>query len=136
MFTKGGVISSGEQVMLIVRGADVLVAEVRVPPQNIDQVRLNQLATLRFPTFNQRTTPELNGSVKRIAADVIENQRTGNSYYLIRIAIAPEEIARLHGLTLVPGMPVDAFLRTEERTMLSYLLKPLGDQARRAFREK
>jgi HlyD family secretion protein len=136
VFAKGAVIAAGEQIMLIVPEADALVAEVRVPPQNIDQVRLNQPATLRFPTFNQRATPELNGFVKRVAADVMENQRTGNSYYLIRIAIAPEEIARLQGLTLVPGMPVDAFLRTEERTMLSYLLKPLGDQVRRAFREK
>jgi hypothetical protein len=71
VFTKGGVISPGEQIMLIVPEADVLVAEVRIPPQNIDQVRLNQLAILRFPTFNQRTTPELNGSVKRIAAETL-----------------------------------------------------------------
>ena len=72
----------------------------------------------------------------RIAADVIEDQRSGQPYYLVRIKMAASEIDRLNGLKLVPGMPVEAFIQTEERTMLSYLLKPLSDQARRAFREK
>jgi membrane fusion protein, type I secretion system len=66
---------------------------------------------------------------------VIQDQRSGQPYYLVRINLAPEEVERLGGLKLVPGMPVEAFIRTDERTMLSYLLKPLTDQARRAFRE-
>jgi HlyD family secretion protein len=133
---KGAVVAGGEQIMLIVPEADALVVEVRVDPQKIDQVKLDQAATLRFPSFNQRSTPELNGRVSRIAADVIEDQRSGQPYYLVRIKMAASEIDRLNGLKLVPGMPVEAFIQTEERTMLSYLLKPLTDQARRAFREQ
>jgi HlyD family secretion protein len=136
VFTKGGVVAAGEQIMLIVPEADDLIVEVRVDPQKIDQLRLDQPATLRFPGFNQRTTPDLSGSVSRIAADVIQDQRSGQPYYLVRISMTEDEIGRLNGLKLVPGMPVEAFIRTDEHTMLSYLLKPLTDQARRAFREK
>ena len=134
--TKGGVVAAGEQIMLVVPEADELIVEVRVDPQRIDQLKLDQPAALRFPGFNQRTTPELNGRVSRIAADVIQDQRSGQPYYLVRISLTTDEIGRLNGLKLVPGMPVEAFIRTEERTMLSYLLKPLTDQARRAFREQ
>ena len=134
--TKGGVVAAGEQIMLVVPAADELIVEVRVDPQRIDQLKLDQPAALRFPGFNQRTTPELNGRVSRIAADVIQDPRSGQPYYLVRISLTTDEIARLNGLKLVPGMPVEAFIRTEERTMLSYLLKPLTDQARRAFREQ
>jgi HlyD family secretion protein len=134
--TRGGVVAAGEQIMLIVPESDELIVEVRVDPQQIDQVRLDQTAALRFPGVSQRSTPELDGRVSRIAADVIQDPRSGQPYYLVRIAMAAEEITRLNGLKLVPGMPVEAFIRTDERTMLSYLLKPFTDQARRAFREK
>jgi membrane fusion protein, type I secretion system len=134
--TKGGVVAAGEQIMLIVPEADDLIVEARVAPQNIDQIKLGQPATLRFPGFNQRTTPELSGRVSRIAADIIQDQRNNQPpYYLVRVAIAEGEIARLNSIKLVPGMPVEAFIRTDERTMWSYLLRPLTDQARRAFRE-
>jgi HlyD family secretion protein len=133
---KGAVIGPGEQVMLIVPDADSLVAEVHVAPRDIDQVLPQQSATLRFPTFNQRTTPEINGTVKLVAADVHQDDHTGGAYYVVRVGITPQELARLHGMRLIPGMPVDVFIRTSERTMLSYLLKPLSDQVQRAFREK
>jgi len=135
--TKGGVVAAGEQIMLIVPEADELIVEARVAPQNIDQIKADQPATLRFQGFNQRTTPELNGRVTRIAADIIQDRRSNQPpYYLVRISIAEGEVARLLNSTkLVPGMPVEAFIRTDERTMWSYLLKPLTDQARRAFRE-
>ena len=136
MHAKGAVLGPGEQIMLIVPEADALVVEVRADPQKIDQIKLDQPATLRFPNFNQRTTPELNGRVSRIAADVIQDQRSGEPYFLVRISMSLDELARLNGLKLVPGMPVEAFIRTDERTMLSYFFKPLTDQARRAFREK
>ncbi len=132
----GAVIASGESIMLIVPGADELIVEVRVEPQTIDQIKLEQPTTLRFPSFNQRTTPELNGRVSRIAADITHDPRTGTPYFLVRIVLSPGEAERLDGQTLVPGMPVEAFIRTEERTMLSYLFKPLTDQARHAFRER
>lgn len=134
--TKGGVITAGEQIMLIVPQADALMVEVRVVPRDIDQLRGRQPATLRFPSFNQRTTPELNGVVDRIAADTSQDPRTGTPYYNVRISMPPSEIERLNGLKLVPGMPVDAFIRTGDRTMLSYLFKPLADQAKLAFRQR
>ncbi|MEH3148605.1 MAG: HlyD family type I secretion periplasmic adaptor subunit [Methylobacterium frigidaeris] len=134
--TRGGVITPGEPVMLIVPAADSLVVEVRVAPQDIDRLRIGQPAGLRFPGFDQRTTPELAGTVTRIAADVSEDKRTGVFYYLVRLSVASGDLARLGAATLMPGMPVEAFIRTADRTVLSYLTKPLADQARRAFREK
>ncbi|AWN40315.1 HlyD family type I secretion periplasmic adaptor subunit [Methylobacterium durans] len=134
--TRGGVITPGEPIMLIVPTADSLVVEVRVAPQDIDRVRLGQAASLRFPSFDQRTTPELGGTVTRVAADVSEDKRTGTYYYLVRLGVSKQELARLDGAKLMPGMPVEAFIRTADRTVLSYLTKPLTDQTRRAFREK
>ena len=134
--TKGGVIATGEPIMLIVPMADSLVVEVRVAPQDIDQLRVGQAAGLRFPSFDPRTAPELHGHVARIAADVSEDKRTGLFFYLVRLGVTKDELARLDGARLVPGMPVEAFIRTADRTVLSYLMKPLAEQARRAFREK
>ena len=134
--TVGGVITAGETILLIVPTADALVVEVRVAPQDIDRLRVGQEAGLRFPSFDQRTTPELTSLVTRIAPDVSEDKRTGSFFYLVRLSVPKEEIARLNGAILVPGMPAEAFIRTGERTVLSYLAKPLVDQARRAFREK
>ncbi len=134
--THGGVITPGEPIMLIVPTADSLVVEVRVAPQDIDRLQTGQAAGLRFPSFDQRTTPELNGRVSRVAADVSEDKRTGTFYYLVRLGVTKEELGRLDGAKLIPGMPVEAFIRTADRTVLSYLTKPLVDQARRAFREK
>lgn len=134
--TVGGVISPGEAVMLIVPVADTLVAEVRVAPQDIDRIRVGQAAGVRFPSFDQRTSPELTGTVSRVAADVSEDKRTGVSFYLVRLGVTKDEIGRLDGGRLVPGMPVEAFIRTADRTVFSYLTKPIADQARRAFREK
>ena len=112
------------------------MAEAKVPPQDIDQLQLGQKAVLRFSTFNQRTTPELNGTVSRISADATQDQRTGANSYTIRIALPPQEIARLGDVKLVPGMPVEAFLQTGDRKAMSYLVKPLMDQVTRAFRER
>jgi HlyD family secretion protein len=134
--TVGGVVSAGEPMMLIVPDADSLTVEAKVNPQDIEQVQMKQKATLRFSAFNAATTPEVTGYVSRISADITSDQRTGQSYYVIRISISPEELARLGELKLVPGMPVECFIQTGERTFMSYLLKPLRDQMNRAFREK
>ncbi len=134
--THGGVVTEGEQLMLIVPQGDALVVEVRIAPQDIDQVRIGQPAALRFTSFNQRSTPELDGEVVRISADVTEDKRTGMSFFLVRIALPSQEVKKLGEARLVPGMPVSAFIRTSDRTILSYLLKPLRDQAQLAFREK
>jgi HlyD family secretion protein len=134
--TVGGVVTGGEAMMLIVPEADALTIEAKIAPQEIDQVRLGQAATLRFSAFNQRTTPELNGTVDRVSADLSTDQRTGASYYTARIGLPESEIARLDGLRLVPGMPVETFIRTGDRTILSYVTKPFTDQVRRAFRAR
>jgi HlyD family secretion protein len=134
--TVGGVITAGDPIMLIVPEADNLSVEAKVNPQDIDQLQLNQKAILRFSAFNIRTTPEIEGVVTRISADTSTDQRTGQSYYTIRIAMAAEQIERLGDVKLLPGMPVEAFVQTRDRTILSYLIKPLHDQFLRAFREK
>ena len=134
--TVGGVIpAGGDTIMLIVPYADNLAVEAKVAPQDIDQLRIGQRAVLRFSAFSQRTTPELNGVVSRISADTTADQRTGQSYYTIRIVTSPNEIDGLGEVKLVPGMPVEAFVQTGERKVLSYLVKPLQDQIARAFRE-
>jgi HlyD family secretion protein len=134
--TVGGVVSPGDQLMLIVPEADALTVEVRIQPQDIDQVHPGRTAMLRFTAFNQRTTPELAGEVSRVSADVTQDQKTGNYFYTVRIAVPESEIARLDGIKLIPGMPVEAFIQTSERRVLSYLVRPLTDQITRAFREK
>jgi HlyD family secretion protein len=133
--TVGGVISAGETLMVIVPQSEGLSVEARVPPQNIDQVRLGQTVMVKFSAFDQNTTPQLVGTVSVVAADVNRDPRTNLPYYAIRVAISDQEIARLKGLQLVPGMPAEAHLQTHMRTALSYLAKPLTDQFSRAFRE-
>jgi HlyD family secretion protein len=134
--TVGGVITAGDPIMLIVPGADNLIVEAKFNPQDVDQLQVGQPAMLRFSAFSQRTTPEIRGKVTRISADTTTDQRTGQSYYTVRISMPNEEILRLGDVKLIPGMPVEAFVQTGERTVFSYLVKPLHDQLMRAFREK
>ena len=134
--TVGGVITAGDAIMLIVPESDNLQVEAKVDPKDIDQLSLGQKVVLRFSAFNQRTTPELNGTVSRIAADTTNDQRTGQTYYTVRVSMTQDEIKRLGDVKLTPGMPVETFIQTGERTMLAYLIKPLHDQLMRSFREK
>lgn len=134
--TVGGVIKAGETIMMIVPETDHLEVEATVKPDDINQVHLGQHAVLRFSSFNSRTTPEIKGAVSRVSADANTDQRTGYSFYTIRISLPPEEIARLGDVKLLPGMPVETFLQTGERTVISYLMKPLRDQISKAFTEK
>jgi len=134
--TVGGVVAAGDPIMLIVPETDTLLVEAKVDPKDIDKVQFGQPVLLRFSAFDIRTTPEINGTVARVAADTSADQRTGQTYYVVRIAMTPDEIARLGNVRLTPGMPVEAFIQTGQRTMLSYLIKPLHDQFMRAFRER
>jgi len=134
--TVGGVIPSGETVMLIVPTQDELVVEARLQPSDIDKVATGQPVTLRFSAFNQRTTPELFGSVTTVAADLVSNPQTGESGYTARVHIPQEELNRLGKIALIAGMPVEAFIQTGDRSALSYLVKPLADQIARAMREE
>jgi HlyD family secretion protein len=134
--TVGGVISAGDAIMMIVPQADDLQVEAKVNPQDIDKLQIGEKTLLRLSALNQRTTPELNGQVIRVSPDVTTDQRSGQSYYTIRVSMPPGEVARLGEVKLIPGMPVEAFVQTGDRTMLSYLIKPLRDQLMRAFRER
>ncbi|MGB9366370.1 MAG: HlyD family type I secretion periplasmic adaptor subunit [Xanthobacteraceae bacterium] len=134
--TVGGVVSAGQQIMLVVPAADKLIVEAKVQPQDIDQVRVGQAAVMRFTNFNSRTTPELNGQVSVVSADVSQDQRSGATYYTVRISVPPEEIARLGEVKLTPGMPVEVFIQTNMRTVVSYFLRPFHDQIAKVFREK
>jgi HlyD family secretion protein len=135
--TVGGVITAGDAIMMIVPQADDLQVEAKVDPKDIDKLQIGQKTLMRLSAFNQRTTPELNGHVTRVSPDVTTEQRTGQSYYTIRVSLPPQEVARLgDNNKLIPGMPVEAFVQTGDRTMLSYLMKPLNDQLMRSFRER
>jgi HlyD family secretion protein len=133
--TVGGVIAAGEPIMMIVPEADALEVETKVNPQDIDQVHFGQKTVLRFPAFNQRTTPEIDGAISYVSADLSTDQHSGATFYKARVAIPVDGISRLGDVHLVPGMPVESFVQTTERTVISYLTKPLMDQVNRAFKE-
>lgn len=133
--TVGGVIAPGATVMRIVPGNDVLVVEAQIAPSDIDQVTIGQTAVLRFTAFSQKSTPELSGVVARIAADITKDEKKGLSFYVVRIILPEAALAEMQDIDLVPGMPVEVYLQTGERTALSYLVKPLRDQIARAMRE-
>ena len=121
--------------MLIVPQEDALILEAQLLPTDVGQVQSGQVAIVRLPAFNQRTTPELKASVMGISADLNRDEVTGAGYYLARLLIDMEEIVKLEGKKLVPGMPVEVFIQTEKRTILSYLVKPLSDHIAYAFKE-
>ena len=108
--------------------------DVRVNPPDIDQLHLGQQARLRILAFNHSTTPEIHGTVTRIPADSQLDQRSGSSFYNVRISVDEPRNA-LGVLKLIPGMPVEAFIKTFDRTAISYLLKPITDQLQRAFKD-
>lgn len=132
--TPRAVLRAAEPVASIVPTDRPLVIAVQIPPLAIDEVELGQPATLIFSAFSARTTPELTGHVTRIAPDALTDPATNLAFYRAEIALSPEEAARL-GQTLLPGMPVEAFLQTGARAPLAYLLAPFTDYFRRAFRE-
>jgi HlyD family secretion protein len=140
--TVGGVIGPGETVMLIVPQQDALVVEARIAPQDIAQVRAGQPAIIRFTAFDQRTTPEFDAKVTRVAADLTTDKETGAGYFLARLSLTPPAspgappVGGEGSVALVPGMPAEVHVKTGSRTALSYFLKPLSDQIARAFTER
>jgi len=133
--TIGGVVSAAEQLMLIVPQQDKLTVQARIQPQEVDQVRVGRSARMRLTAFNQQTTPEILGEVSLVSGDVAYDSKTGASYYLVRVEIDENAREKLGNVKLLPGMPVEVFLATGERTVMSYLTKPVTDQMNRAFRE-
>lgn len=136
-FAPRSVIRPADPVLYLVPQDRELVIAAKVQPTNIDQVFIGQEVTLRFPAFDSRNTPELKGRVMKISADAFTDDRTQISYYRTEIALLDGEISKLpEGSTLIPGMPVQAFIRTNDRTPLAYLVKPMSDYFAKAFREK
>ncbi|HTV71537.1 MAG TPA: HlyD family type I secretion periplasmic adaptor subunit [Rhizobiaceae bacterium] len=134
--TEGGVIQPGEVVMSIVPITDELTIVAQIHPQDIDQMHQGQQAGVRLSAFSHGTTPELTGTLRNVSPDLTVDQRTGIGYYSAYVVLPKEELAKLdEGLVLTPGMPAEVFFKTRDRTMLSYLVKPLMDQINRAFRE-
>jgi len=136
MHTIGGVVTAGQPIMTIVPEAEALKVDGKVQPQDIDQLYIGQSALVRFTAFNQRTTPELNGRISLISADVSQDQKSGLNYYTIRVEIDETEYLRFGNRHLAAGMPVEIYAQTQPRTVLSFLMRSLVDQIGRTFREK
>ncbi len=136
VFAERSVVRPAEPVLFIVPQDRPLVIAARVDPIHIDQVFVGQDVTLRFSALDQRTTPELEGQVLQLSADAFQDEATQLSFYRAEIILSEGQIARLpEGTALIPGMPVESFIRTDDRTPLAYLVKPLADYFIRAFRE-
>ncbi|MEK1888403.1 MAG: HlyD family type I secretion periplasmic adaptor subunit [Phyllobacterium sp.] len=134
--TIGGVITPAEKLVTLVPADAALKIEAKLSPTDIDQVYVGQSAKLRFSAFNQRTTPELYGRIAYVSAATSSDPATGQVYYLSDVIVPSEELEKLGNSKLLPGMPVEVFVSTEERTAMSFLSKPLVDQFNRAFREQ
>ncbi|WP_372840173.1 HlyD family type I secretion periplasmic adaptor subunit [Phaeovulum sp.] len=133
--TPRAVLRAADPVLYLIPQDRPLVITVQVSPINIDQVRIGQQASLVFPSFSARTTPKLVGRVAVIGADAITDQQTQATYYRAQITLEPGEIGKLGDLALIPGMPVEAFIGTEERSPLAYLVQPFTEYFAKAFRE-
>jgi HlyD family type I secretion membrane fusion protein len=133
--TVGGVVPPAQTILELVPDHDLLTIEAKVSPSDIDQVQPGQRAELRFTAFNVRTTPEILATVRRVSPERQTDERTGTSYYMALIDIPAGQLKRLGSLKLVPGMPVEAYIQTGRRSMLSYLVKPASDQLARSFRQ-
>ena len=134
--TEGGVITPAEPLMMLAPEKDDLVLQTHVSPQNIEQVHEGQIARVRFPAFNSRTTPEILAEVISVAADTTRVSNEVPPFYDVRLKISETEIARLGDSKLKHGMPAEAFIQTGARSPLSYLMKPMLDQIAHAWRER
>jgi HlyD family secretion protein len=136
VFTPRSVIRPADAVLYLVPQDRPLVINARIDPIHIDQIFLNQEVVVRFPAFDSRTTPELFGTVVQISADAFTNEQSQQSYYRAEIRLSENELNKLpEGLALIPGMPVETFMRTADRTPMAYLIKPFTDYFTKAFRE-
>ncbi len=134
--TEGGVVVPGQLLMEIVPDNDALIVEGQVLPTDVDDLLVGQSARVKLSGLQQRTTPELIGKLQYVSADSMLDERSGMTYFIIRVSIAAEELAKLPSEGLIPGMPAEVFVQTGERTALEYLLQPLSDTIDRAWREK
>jgi len=136
VFAERSVIRPADPLLYLVPQDRPLFIAAQIEPIHVEQVHVRQNVILRFSTFDQKTTPELDGTVSQVSADIFTDETTGASYYRAEILVNDGEVDRLpDDLVLIPGMPVESFLKTDERTPLSYLVKPFADYFAKAFRE-
>jgi HlyD family secretion protein len=133
--TLRGVIRAAEPVMYVVPGDTPLIARTQIEPIHIDQIYVGQEAVLRFSAFDMRSTPEVKGAVSAISADAIQDPNTGVHYYRVDIELNADMLDQLGEKLVLPGMPVEAYISTQERSPLSFFVKPMTDYFNRAFRE-
>jgi len=139
--TRGGVVEAGKSIMEILPLQDELIIEARVRPQDIDGVKLGQSAMVRLTALSQRVTPMVLGTVVYISADVLPDEKKGQTQaasdiYVLRVKLEPVEFAAIENFTPTPGMPAEVYIKTAERTFFRYLMKPIEDSMSRAFRER
>ena len=130
------VVRPAEPILYIAPSDTGLVIDARVNPVHIDQLHPKQDAVLRLSSFNSRKTPEVFGTVANISPDALRDEATGETYYLAEVMMKPGEIEKLGDQHLVPGMPVEVFIQTGERTPLNYFMRPITDYFTRAMREE
>jgi len=137
VFAEQSVIRPADPVMFLVPQDRPLVIATKVQPTDVDQIHMGQDVTLRFSAFDQRRTPELTGTVTLVSADIFLDDATQMSYYQAEVQLNAGEAEKLpDDMVLIPGMPVEAFVRTADRSPMDYLLKPLADYFAKAFREQ
>jgi HlyD family type I secretion membrane fusion protein len=135
-FTIGGVITPAARIATIVPDGAELRFEAKISPTDIDQVREGQGARVRLTAFNRTTTPELAARVTMVSPASAKDPSTGQDYYVAYIQLTEDALSKIKDMRLVPGMPAEVFISTQERTAASYLVKPFTDQMNRAFRER
>ena len=136
VFTRGGVIAPGFKLMEIVPSEDALVVEGQVPVHLIDKVHPDLKVELIFSAFNQNLTPHIPGIVTHVSADRLIDEVTKIPYYQVKAKVAPEGMKMIENLQVRPGMPVELFVKTGERTLLNYLLKPILDHIKMSMTEE
>ena len=133
--TVGGVIAPGQEIMQIIPERDSLLIKAQVMPQDIDQVGLGQSTNVVFSALKQSAAPELDGIVSYISADSLTDPITGSPYFEVEIDVADAQLSKLQGQTLIPGMPADIFIQTQERSVFDYLVGPLKDTFKKTMRD-
>lgn len=133
--TIGGVVAPMSTILQVVPSDTGFQYELRLDPRSVDQVYVGQKATVKFPAFSSRSTPDIFGTVSIISPASVTDSANGQVFYRLELEVPPQEMAKLGSLQLVPGMPVEAFLQTTDRSVLAYLVQPLAEQVSRAFRD-
>lgn len=136
LHTIGGVVQPGQVLMQIIEQKGEFEIELNIDTVSVDQVFVGQGVVIRFPAFHQRTTPQLEGSIKTVSPTSVVDEKTGMAFYRATVDLPVAELQKLGSKELIPGMPVEGVVATEERTVLAYLTKPITDNLIYVFREE